>query len=277
LCRLSGSGGEAELLCLEALGRGEYRCLARPMKRLRPGRRLLLGQGLSAEVIERLSDCELRVSFVCADGRSVENALAAAGLMPIPPYIRRGRADSGDVEDYQTFFARAAGSVAAPTAGLHFTPELCRAIEAKGCTIAYVTLHVGPASFLPLADGSGKELRHPGSERYVHSPELLQRIGAARAGGGRVVAVGTTVVRALESMILREGGPAGPAATDLFIRPGFRFKAVDVLVTNFHQPRTTHLLLVEAFMGRALLEASYAHALGGGYRFLSYGDGMVIV
>lgn len=265
-----------ELLCLHPEAPLSYVCMGKPMKRLRAGRRLIFAKGLEGEIVERRSDCEVLVVFK-ADRGDPAALLKEAGVMPIPPYIRKGRADEEDRADYQTFFARCDGSIAAPTAGLHFTPELCRSLEGAGCEIAFATLHVGAASFLAIMSAPDDEPKAPAEEQYFYSPDLLTRIAAVKERGGRVIAVGTTVVRALESMARCEFPEGRLISTGLFIRPGFRFKLVDALITNFHQPGTTHLLLVQAILGRRLLEQSYAHALSSGYRFLSYGDGMCIL
>ena len=276
LGRLADGDAACELLCLEEAAPLEFRCLGKPLKKLRPGRRILFDAGLEAVVLQRVGEFEVTVRFSSASG-NVRAALDSAGTMPIPPYIRKGCGDQDDVADYQTCFAAHSGSVAAPTASLHFTPELLQRIEGKGVRRVFVTLHVGPASFLPLADADGAVRRTPGPEWYVHSNAVLEAIVQTRAAGGRVFAVGTTVVRALESMHRVEAADGERRSTELFITPGFDFRAIDGLITNFHQPRTTHLLLVEAFIGRTRLEEAYAHALAGGYRFLSYGDGMIVL
>ena len=194
--------------------------------------------------------------------------------MPIPPYIRGGKSDEQDTLDYQTHFAKAAGngSIAAPTASLHFTPELVATIKSKGIQMINLTLHVGLASFLPLWNDSVENLTPPGKEEFVVEESTWQTISNHKSTGGRVIAVGTTVVRALESRVREMEGE-----TELFITPGFDFKMVDAMVTNFHQPATTHLLLVEAFIGKNLLRESYEYAIRNDFRFLSYGDGMLLV
>lgn len=275
-------GGAAELLLLERVAQAEgfqsWRCIGRPLKRFRVGSVITCAHSLCGEVLERGSESAV-VRFTCGAGDLAE-VMNSAGVMPIPPYIRAGEGDERDRVDYQTHFALHEGSVAAPTASLHFTPELLANIRARGCAIEQLTLHVGSASFLPLWHDHSPELRAPGPERLRVNPQLVARLRAHRASGGRVIAVGTTVVRALESMarMSAKKSSAGSFAdsTELFITPGFQFELVDAMVTNFHQPRSTHLLLVEAFLGRALLERSYRHALDNQFRFLSYGDGMFI-
>ncbi|NDC38322.1 MAG: S-adenosylmethionine:tRNA ribosyltransferase-isomerase, partial [Proteobacteria bacterium] len=250
-----------------------------PLKKLSPGTVLVFPQGLTATVLQRSGEMELTVDFTSADTRSVRDLLFEVGSMPVPPYIRGGRGDEADRSDYQSIFAAVEGSVAAPTASLHFTPELVASMRAAGAVISEITLHVGAASFLPLwREGQSVKITPPGSERGIYSATLREKILATKGRGNRVITVGTTVVRAVETMMRLEHRAEGePFDTDLFISPGFKFKAVDWLVTNFHQPATTHLLLVEALLGRNMLAKGYQHALANGYRFLSYGDGMVII
>lgn len=268
---IEGTGADAEVLLLEEGEENIWRCLGRPLKKLKPGSRILFGSELAGEFLCRAGDFEFVMKFICPEGAPVRKALRRAGTMPIPPYIRDGKGDAEDESDYQTIFAEVEGSSAAPTASLHFTDRLLDEIRRAGCRMAFVTLHVGSASFRPVVQGD--ELREPDAERFSVPAETASLIAERRSKGGRVIAVGTTVVRALETA----GSASAGGKTDLFIKPGHRFAAVDALVTNFHQPGTTHLLLVEAILGRTLLELSYAAALSEGYRFLSYGDGMFIV
>lgn len=274
------TGAAIELLALAEQQPGEWSCLAKPLKRLMPGTVVELAEDLQAEVLARQDQQTILVRFSLNNGssRSLADAMHEVGSMPIPPYIRGGRADSQDTTDYQTLFAERDGSVAAPTASLHFTPALLETLRSMGVVTRYATLHVGAASFLPLwkAGEEFDDYTRPGKERLLHSPALLKEVESVRALGGRVVAVGTTVVRALESMARLGTAPAGPVETDLFISPGFDFRAVDAVITNFHQPRTTHMLLIQALLGREVLERSYQHALQNDYRFLSYGDAMFI-
>lgn len=269
----------AELLLLEMVSSDTWYCLGRPLRKIHARGCVVLNDTLRGVVISS-SDAppggdRALVRFETTDPEGVAAALHKHGMMPIPPYIRKGISDDRDKTDYQSIFARHAGSVAAPTASLHFSKALMESIACQvGCRVATVTLHVGSASFLPVVvDG---QLRPPGSERFEVPAEVLTQVRETKDGGrGRVIAVGTTVVRALESAYGTV--PGDSASTELFIRPGYSFKAVDALVTNFHQPGTTHLLLVEALLQRSLLHSAYAHALNGEYRFLSYGDGMLIV
>lgn len=277
--QLRGAGTEVELLLLREQAPSQWLALGRPLKKLPQGAVIDFPAGLEVRVLSRVGEMEIEVQLLAAGGRSVLEVLADIGKMPVPPYIRGGVSDETDRADYQSVFARVDGSVAAPTASLHFTPALIGSLKDAGAIIKEVTLHVGAASFLPLwREGQSTQLSLPGPERCVFSSELKNDIVKARAELRRVFAVGTTVVRAIETFMLNSELNDGDLfETSLFISPGFEFKAVDVLVTNFHQPATTHLLLVEAFLGRPLLQRAYQHALDSDYRFLSYGDGMVIL
>ena len=269
------STGQAavELLLIEKITDARWVCIGRPLKKIRAKGRVRFGDALWADVIPGDPSADrITVEFQSSKGGDVSEAIAEHGCMPIPPYIRGGKGDELDEVDYQTIFATNPGSVAAPTASLHFNESLMdRLVNISRCGVSRVTLHVGTASFLPVLD-NGK-LRPPGSERFHVTDEATRDISTTKQGGGRVVPVGTTVVRALESSAL--GSQVD--ATELFITPGFQFKRVDCLITNFHQPGTTHLLLVEALLGGDLLTKVYRHALGNDYRFLSYGDGMIIL
>ncbi len=274
------TGGAVEVLLLEKRDPAEWLSLGKPLKKLKLGTEIFFPQGLVAEVIDRPESQRVVLRFRSAGGAdSVPELIRRVGVMPVPPYIRGGRGDEADREDYQTSFGVVEGSVAAPTASLHFTPELLDRIRGVGCGIEHVTLHVGAPSFTAVwSDEAGSpEIIPPGSEIYRIDRRVLRAIESCRARGGRVIGVGTTVVRALESMVRNEVGEDGAwSSTTLFIRPGFEFKTVDRLVTNFHQPRSTHLLLVEAFIGGVAIDRIYSHALRGDYRFFSYGDGMLL-
>jgi len=216
-----------------------------------------------------------RIVQLRAEAGSVEAALERAGHVPLPPYIRRSDRPE-DRARYQTVFAREKGSVAAPTAGLHFTPALLEALRAAGIRIAEVVLHVGPGTFRPVTADEVED-HHLEAEPYVVPEETADAIAATRAAGGRVVAVGTTVVRTLEAAARDDGlVPAGAGETALVVRPGFTFRVVEALVTNFHLPRSSLLLLVAAFAGRERILGAYAEAVRRGYRFYSYGDAMLI-
>jgi S-adenosylmethionine:tRNA ribosyltransferase-isomerase len=278
------SGGRVELLLLDGEEPTRWRALARPAKKLRPGTRLRVGDGAVATVESRGADgvCVLRFSA------PVLEVLDRVGEVPLPPYLERAPRPE-DREWYQTVYAATPGAVAAPTAGLHFTPELLARLQSAGVERAAITLHVGPGTFKPVKVEQVED-HHLDAERYLVSEATARAIESARDRGGRVVAVGTTVMRCLEAAaIAAAGGEAGdavarperltirsgPGTTDLFIRPGFRFQVVDVLLTNFHLPRSTLLMLVAAFAGKERVLAAYHEAIALGYRFYSYGDAMV--
>lgn len=268
------SGGRVELLLLRRLdGEGErWRCLGRPRRKLRPGVEVDF-DGLRAVVVEA-DDEGLLVSFA-ADG-GVEAALERRGHIPLPPYIRRPD-DADDRERYQTIFAAdRKGSVAAPTAGLHFTDEVVGQLEAQGHQVTSVTLHVGPGTFRPVRAERLEEHRMDG-EWWEVSAEAAGAIADARTAGWPVIAVGTTVVRTLESAADDQGEVApGQGVTELFITPGYAFKVIEGLLTNFHLPRSTLLALVSAFAGREATLAAYDSAVRRRYRFYSFGDAMLI-
>jgi len=269
--RRAGGGGRMELLLVERIGEREWDALVKPGKRARPGTTIELGPGLSAEVSAKGGEGRYRLVF----SEPVEPHLERLGHVPLPPYIHRPDTDA-DRERYQTVFARSPGAIAAPTAGLHFTQELLERIEAAGVESVRITLHVGIGTFKPVSAERVEEHRME-RERYEMGKEAAEAIGRARERAARVVAVGTTVVRTLESAALAGGGEvrAGGGSTDLFITPGFRFQVVDALLTNFHLPRSTLLMLVSAFAGREQVLAAYEEAIREGYRFYSYGDAML--
>lgn len=274
-------GGKAELLLVEKIGPRTWRALGRPGKRLRPGTRIdFEGSEIYAEIGERSGEGQIEVRF----SAEIEPHLDNLGHVPLPPYIRREDRDE-DLRTYQTVYARHDGAVAAPTAGLHFNQEILSALEARGVERAAVTLHVGIGTFKPVT--AEKVEDHPmDEERYVLSPDTVAAIEACRARGGRVVAVGTTVVRTLESAAAQvEPGahlPPGPGRTRLFITPGYEFRVVDGLLTNFHLPCSTLIMLVSALAGRTpetgrdRVLAAYEEAVREGYRFYSYGDAMFL-
>jgi len=265
------TGGRVELLLLEPEGDGRWRVMVRGT--VRAGETLDLDGGLAAEVVAAPVDGFAALAFGAAD---VDGHLERFGAVPLPPYIKRA-ADARDRDDYQTVFARHPGSVAAPTSGLHFTAAVLKALAARGVATAWVTLHVGAGTFLPVRAERIED--HPmQAERYRIPEASVAEVAAARARGGRVIACGTTVTRALEAAAGADGLPvAGAGATDLFIRPGYGFRVVEGLITNFHLPRSTLLMLVAAFAGRERVLAAYAEAVARGYRFYSYGDAMLIV
>jgi S-adenosylmethionine:tRNA ribosyltransferase-isomerase len=265
--REGGGGGRMEVLLIEKTGEMEWEALVRPGRRARPGT-VLRFEELTAEVTNKTEDGRYRLRF----SEPVEPHLDRLGHVPLPPYIRRPDRES-DRERYQTVYARNPGAVAAPTAGLHFTEAILEETAAAGIGVARVTLHVGIGTFKPVSAERVEDHRME-RERYEVSEETAEAIRRTRQSGGRIVAVGTTVVRTLESAAL--AAPAGHrGSTELFITPGFRFRVVDVLLTNFHLPRSTLLMLVSAFAGRERVLAAYEEAVRAGYRFYSYGDAML--
>lgn len=287
MARREGTGGKVEIFLLEEKGPSLWLAMVRPGKKVMPGDRLIVSpRELEAEVIafegqgERILRFESSVDF--------DSALQRHGHTPLPPYILKARKQQesgpeteleqpGDRERYQTVYARQGSSVAAPTAGLHFTPELLGECEDKGIALARVELDVGAGTFLPVKteDPSAHPMHY---ERYRLGQAAVDQILQTKAAGGRVVAVGTTVVRVLESAAaMPDDLHACDGSTNLFIMPGFQYKVIDALVTNFHLPRSTLLMLVAAFAGRERVLAAYAEAIEHGYRFYSYGDAMLIL
>ncbi len=264
------TGGQVELLLIAPSEISEraivYRCIGQPARNLKVGTRLTFDEGvLQAEVLE-WNEGERLIRF---EGRDAQRTIRRIGQMPLPPYIDRPTA-AEDSEQYQTVYSREEGAVAAPTAGLHFTPELLERIRSIGVRVVFVTLHVGWGTFKPVGE---KEMTagklHP--EQFSIPQETADAIEQTKKTGGRVIAVGTTVVRALETRESQKG------STDLFIRPGFPFKVVDAMITNFHLPGTSLLLLVSAFAGEENIRKAYTEAIAQRYRFYSYGDAMLIV
>ncbi len=250
---------------------GRWRAFARPAKRLHRGDVIEFAPDFAAEVAGRSPEGDVVLQFA-GDDAALLHRLDLYGRMPLPPYIRRAAPDPHDREDYQTLFAARAGAVAAPTAGLHFTERLMAALAARGIVPVTLTLHVGAGTFLPVRVEDVREHRMHSEYGEIGAPAAA-RINQARAAGGRVVAIGTTSLRLLETAA-RPDGTLEPFAgeTDIFITPGYRFKMVDLLLTNFHLPRSTLFMLVCAFAGPARMRAAYAHAIAAGYRFYSYGD-----
>ncbi|MCQ0986693.1 tRNA preQ1(34) S-adenosylmethionine ribosyltransferase-isomerase QueA [Jiella marina] len=262
-----------------------WKAFVRPAKRVKVGDRIVFGVGssnacllgtLPAVVEEKGEAGEATLRFEL-EGPALDEAIAAIGHIPLPPYIASKRPDdAADRQDYQTIFARESGAVAAPTAGLHFTPDLMARFDARGVKTEFLTLHVGAGTFLPVkADDTDEHRMHAEIGRI--DTATADRLNAARRAGGRLVAVGTTSLRLLESAAGEDGTIwpfAGP--TDIFITPGYRFRAVDRLVTNFHLPRSTLFMLVSAFSGLDTMRAAYAHAIESGYRFYSYGDACLL-
>jgi S-adenosylmethionine:tRNA ribosyltransferase-isomerase len=264
-----------EVTLLEPDPRG-WRALARPLRRLAAGETIHFSANLSAEVVERrAADILLRFNLA---GGDFDAALAAAGAMPLPPYIAAKRSpDDADKTDYQTVFARHAGAVAAPTASLHFDETLLRAIAARGVGLTEVTLHVGAGTFLPVKVEDVTTHRMHAEWGEV-TPQAAGEINATRAAGGRIIPVGTTALRLIESAADADGRLrpwSGP--TDIFIYPGYRFRVTDALMTNFHLPKSTLMMLVSALMGTERIRRIYAHAIAARYRFFSYGDASLLI
>ena len=269
-------GGEAEILLLRDRGEGRWEAMVRPGRHLRPGQRVTVDEDLSVVVeSEALAADGRRQVRLLSKRRDIAAGLERCGHTPLPPYIRRpDRAE--DRARYQTVYAREAGSVAAPTAGLHFTPTVLARLRERRIEVAEVVLHVGPGTFRPVT-AARVEDHVVDPEPFSVPPETADAVAAARARRGRVVAVGTTTVRALETVARADGGiEARDGETSLVIVPGFAFRVVDALVTNFHLPRSSLLLLVAAFAERERVLRAYAEAVRGGYRFYSYGDAMLI-
>lgn len=264
------TGGRIEILLVERAAPAEWWCLLRPGRRMGPGSRLFLNGGPAAQVEERVGG-RFRLRF----DEPLHPRLEAIGEVPLPPYIERPPT-SEDRDRYQTVYANRPGAVAAPTAGLHFTADLLEALERRGVGLASITLHVGPGTFRPVKTEDPKT-HVMDSELFDVPAATATAVADTRRRGGRVVAVGTTVVRTLET-VASGGGliEAGTGRTELFIRPGYEFRATDRLITNFHLPRSTLLMLVCAFAGRGRVLDAYRQAIGSGFRFYSYGDAMLV-
>jgi S-adenosylmethionine:tRNA ribosyltransferase-isomerase len=265
-----------EALLVRRLADGAWRAFCRPGKRLRPGDTLRFGDDLTATVRGKTGEGALDLVFD-ADAVGLPRLLEAHGAVPLPPYIRGGIGDERDRADYQTVYAARDGAVAAPTAGLHFTSALLAAVRERGVATAMVTLHVGAGTFQPVrvADTEAHVMH---AEWGEVGADAVQAIEAARARGGRVVSVGTTALRLLDSVAAQHDGRLEPwsGETSIFITPGFRFRVIDLLLTNFHLPRSTLFMLVSAFAGLERMQAAYAHAIAHGYRFYSYGDATLL-
>ena len=278
------TGARLELLFLDENDDGGWRCLVRPAKRVGPGTRIVFAEGARATAVigEDLGDGEFSLSFLSTPDGGVRGLLEKSGFMPLPPYIKRDYKNPdnntrlSDNERYQTVFSAVPGSSAAPTAGLHFTAPLLEQARAKGVETAFVTLHVGLGTFMPLRDENLKEGRLH-AERYEIAKAASEAVTRAKQEGRRVVAVGTTVSRVLESVwAMNDKIVPGAGTTDIFIRPPYKFRAVDAMVTNFHIPKSSLLMLVSAFAGREPVLNAYSQAVKAGYRFFSYGDAMFI-
>ena len=269
-----GTGAVCELLLLRQVRGDIWECLAKPGKRLHPGNRVVFGDGtLTAEILETREDGNKLAAF-SYDTETLYEKLDAFGKMPLPPYIQKQLEDQSQ---YQTVYAKELGSAAAPTAGLHFTPELMAALQARGIGFAEVTLHVGLGTFRPVKEDNILEHKMH-SEWYSISEETAAGINAAKAAGGRVIAVGTTSCRTLEAAATKYGAiRACSGDTDIFIYPGYEYKAIDGLITNFHLPESTLIMLVSAFCGYDNTMNAYKEAVARRYRFFSFGDAMLIL
>ncbi|MFI5262876.1 MAG: tRNA preQ1(34) S-adenosylmethionine ribosyltransferase-isomerase QueA [Candidatus Kapaibacterium sp.] len=279
--RLSGiretTGAQIEIFLLhkQADRTDTWHTLAMPAKKVKLGERIIINDDLSGEVTEELAEGERIVKFFSGMGK-VEEAIEKAGAMPIPPYLKRD-SEPIDRERYQTIFARINGAVAAPTASLHFTDELLKQIEAKGVAIVKVLLHVGLGTFRPVeVEDIREHTMH--AEYFEVSEEAAEKINAVKKNGRRIIAVGTTAARTLESAANDEGKViAQSGETSIFIYPPYKFKIVNALITNFHQPRSTLLMMISAFAGYENVMNAYRHAIEEKYRFLSYGDAMLLL
>ncbi|HEX3486337.1 MAG TPA: tRNA preQ1(34) S-adenosylmethionine ribosyltransferase-isomerase QueA [Micropepsaceae bacterium] len=271
----TGAGAGIEVMLHKRVSPSSFRALARPAKRLKPGDRIRVGQTLEGVIAAR-DGGEIEIIFE-KEGAALDAAIASEGEVPLPPYIAgKRKPDPRDAADYQTVYAERPGSVAAPTAGLHFTPELLARLGEKHIACAHVTLHVGAGTFLPVtAEDTADHKMH--AEWAELSPHTARILNDTRAAGGRIVAVGTTALRTLETAA-DDSGRIHPFSGDtaLFITPGYRFKCVDVLLTNFHLPRSTLFMLVSAFSGTKTMKAAYAEAIAARYRFYSYGDACLL-
>jgi S-adenosylmethionine:tRNA ribosyltransferase-isomerase len=267
---------KVEVTLLDPLAKGDWRALAKPLRKVEVGEKITFSPSLTALVAAK-SETDLALTFNLS-GDDFDAALAQAGVMPLPPYIAALRApDAQDNTDYQTVFARHSGAVAAPTASLHFDQDLLKALADKGVQFTEVTLHVGAGTFLPVkvTDVTTHKMH---AEWGEVTPEAAAAINATKAAGGRIIPVGTTALRLIESAA-DEGGVLHPwiGPTDIFIYPGYRFRITDALMTNFHLPKSTLLMLVSALMGVDRMRAVYAHAVKNDYRFFSYGDASLLV
>ena len=267
------TGGAVEILLLRDLGTKQWECLCKPGRKMQVGSRVIFGKGeLAAEVIEVKEDGNRIVRFEY-DGIFLE-VLERLGKMPLPPYIKE---ELSDQERYQTVYSRAVGSAAAPTAGLHFTQELLEKIRQKGVQTAFVTLHVGLGTFRPVKADEISD-HHMHSELCMINQETADILNATRRSGGRIICVGTTSCRTLESLVKEDGSfEASSKWTEIFIYPGYHFKAMDGLITNFHLPESTLVMLVSAFAGREHVLHAYEEAVKQRYRFFSFGDAMSIL
>lgn len=264
-----------EVTLLEPRSDGTWSALIKPLRKVKEGEQIVFSDVLCA-TLQGVEDGQGHLKFNCA-GEDFDAALNAAGAMPLPPYIAAKRpADAQDKTDYQTVWARNSGAVAAPTASLHFDADLLDALQARGVTLSYVTLHVGAGTFLPVkVDDIADHKMH--AEWGVVTESAAREIAATKAGGGRVIPVGTTALRLIETAARQGEIAPWEGDTDIFIKPGFEFRVADGLMTNFHLPKSTLMMLVSALMGTQSIKDIYAHAISEGYRFFSYGDASLLI
>lgn len=271
----SETGAAVEIFLVQELEDASWMALAKPARRLPPGKTINFGPGFSGQILERTDDGQVRIAF--RSDQSVQESIELYGRTPLPPYIKRDR-DSADTdrERYQTIYASQGGAIAAPTAGLHFTPQVFDQLRSKGIQVVEVTLHVGYGTFEPVKVEDLTQHRVQ-PERYTLTEEAAESLNLAKKDGRRIIAVGTTTTRTLETVIGKIGEfQASSGLADLTILPGYEFKAIDGLLTNFHLPKSSLLALVSTFGGHDLIMSAYRHAVASGYRFYSYGDCMLI-
>lgn len=266
---VTDTGAHVELFLVREIEGATWEALSRPAKRLKKGKWIEFDEDFGAEVLERLDEGRVRIALHAED---VFEAINRVGHTPLPPYIKRADDTPADRERYQTVFAKNRGAIAAPTAGLHFTPEVLDEIKSIGVSLAEITLHVGYGTFEPVRVEEIEQHR-VSPERFEIGTEAAEALNRTRSAGGRIVAVGTTVTRTLEHALARSDDfQAGSGYADLTITPGYRFRAIDALLTNFHLPKSSLLVLVSTFAGHELIMDAYRHAVGEAYRFYSYGD-----
>jgi S-adenosylmethionine:tRNA ribosyltransferase-isomerase len=271
----SETGANIELFLVEEGAEGVWEALARPARRLRAGKRVFFGDELTGEIVEKTADGKVIVRFEAAAG--VDRLIDEVGQTPLPPYIKRDEGSDGDRERYQTVYAKQRGAIAAPTAGLHFTADVLGGVKDKGVDIAEITLHVGYGTFEPVRVDNVADHRVV-AERYSIDDPTAQMLNDTKAGGRRIIAIGTTTTRALESNLAENASfSAGGHAAELTITPGYKFRAIDALLTNFHLPQSSLLVLTSTFGGHELIMSAYAHAVAERYRFYSYGDCMLVI
>jgi len=270
------TGAKVEIFLVRDEGDGTWQALAKPARRLRQGKIITFESGLKAKVVEKSDEGTVTVRFDA--GSDVNETIDRVGRTPLPPYIKRSREEpDSDRQRYQTVYAAKRGSIAAPTAGLHFTPEMISQVESLGVEVAKITLHVGYGTFEPVRSDDLSQHRVLAEEVSIDA-ETAERLNKAKGEGRRIIAVGTTTTRALEGNMTKNGRFTEERGfTELTITPGYRFKAIDALLTNFHLPESSLLILVSTFAGRELIMEAYEHAVAAGYRFYSYGDCMFIV